>query len=166
MFASSLSVLFPPPPTQRRKSIALDNNNNDNNAANSFESCNFTGHAETKKVTSFIGDICEPTEEVIGRAFQGVDCVFHCAAFINFQFPPNLSELERVNVNGKISHRTEQRHCRFLLLLNSSAQPPAPQHSRGTTLIQVSTSSSRTMKAVSFLFHSLALFKSLLSSCA
>lgn len=62
----------------------------------------WTGHAETKKVTSFIGDICEPAEEVIGKAFEGVDCVFHCAAFIDFQFPPNLRELERVNVEGKI----------------------------------------------------------------
>lgn len=59
------------------------------------------GHVETKKVTSFIGDICEPTEEAIGQAFRGVDCVFHCAAFIDFQFPPNYSELERVNVQGK-----------------------------------------------------------------
>lgn len=52
-------------------------------------------------MTSYVGDICEPTEEVIGKAFEGVDCVFHCAAFINFQFPSNLDELERVNVNGK-----------------------------------------------------------------
>lgn len=54
-------------------------------------------------MTSFIGDICEPSEEVVRRAFQGVDCVFHCAAFIDFQFPPKLSELERVNVEGKFT---------------------------------------------------------------
>lgn len=56
-------------------------------------------HAESKPIVSFIGDICEP--EAIEKAFEGVDCVFHCAAFVNFQFPPDLTELERVNVNGK-----------------------------------------------------------------
>lgn len=56
-------------------------------------------HAEPKPILSFIGDICEP--EAIEKAFEGVDCVFHCAAFVNFQFPPDLTELERVNVNGK-----------------------------------------------------------------
>lgn len=61
----------------------------------------FADHAETKPIVSFIGDICEP--ETIEKAFQGVDCVFHCAAFINFQFPSDLTELERVNVNGKMS---------------------------------------------------------------
>lgn len=59
----------------------------------------FPDHPETIPVVSFIGDICEP--EAIGKAFDGVDCVFHCAAFVNFQFPPDLTELERVNVNGK-----------------------------------------------------------------
>lgn len=54
-------------------------------------------------MTSFIGDICEPEEEVIGKSFEGVDCVFHCAAFIDFQFPPNTEELERVNVDGKVA---------------------------------------------------------------
>ena len=52
-------------------------------------------------MTSFIGDICEPAEDVLARAFEGVDCVFHCAALIDFQFPPNERELERVNVQGK-----------------------------------------------------------------
>lgn len=63
----------------------------------------FADHSETKPIVSFIGDICEP--ETIEKAFQGVDCVFHCAAFINFQFPSDLTELERVNVNGKISDK-------------------------------------------------------------
>lgn len=31
--------------------------------------------------------------------------MFHCAAFINFQFPSDLTELERVNVNGKMSDK-------------------------------------------------------------
>lgn len=59
----------------------------------------YADHAESKPIVSFIGDICEP--EAIEKAFEGVDCVFHCAAFVNFQFPPDLTELERVNVNGK-----------------------------------------------------------------
>lgn len=60
-------------------------------------------HTETKSIVSFIGDICEP--EAIEKAFEGVDCVFHCAAFVNFQFPADLTKLERVNVNGKMSDR-------------------------------------------------------------
>lgn len=59
------------------------------------------GHAETKPVVSYVGDICDP--ETIERAFEGgVGCVFHCAAYVNFQFPPNMEELERVNVNGEV----------------------------------------------------------------
>lgn len=47
-----------------------------------------------------MGDICEPA--TIEHAFDGVDCVFHCAAYINFQYPPNFDELERVNVMGNL----------------------------------------------------------------
>ncbi|CAO1308995.1 unnamed protein product [Diamesa hyperborea] len=59
---------------------------------------NRLGHTEHKKLISIVGDICVP--ESIEHAFDGVDCVFHCAAYINFQYPPNFDELERVNVNG------------------------------------------------------------------
>lgn len=55
-------------------------------------------HSEHKKLVSIVGDICEPAS--IEHAFDGVDCVFHCAAYINFQYPPNFDELERVNVKG------------------------------------------------------------------
>lgn len=65
------------------------------------------GHAETKPVVSYVGDVCEP--ETIERAFVGgVDCVFHCAAYVNFQFPPNLEELERVNVNGELNRSDKE----------------------------------------------------------
>lgn len=47
-----------------------------------------------------MGDICEPAD--IEHAFADVDCVFHCAAYINFQYPPNFDELERVNVMGNL----------------------------------------------------------------
>lgn len=47
-----------------------------------------------------MGDICEP--QSIEHAFDGVDFVFHCAAYINFQYPPNFDELERVNVMGNL----------------------------------------------------------------
>lgn len=47
-----------------------------------------------------MGDICDPAS--IEHAFDGVDCVFHCAAYINFQYPPNIDELERVNVMGNL----------------------------------------------------------------
>lgn len=57
-----------------------------------------TGHIDTHKVVSYVGDICQPSK--IESAFEGVDCVFHMAAYINFDFPPNLQELQRVNVDG------------------------------------------------------------------
>lgn len=48
---------------------------------------------------SIVADICDT--EAVEDVFNNVDVVFHCAALINFQFPPNYNELERVNVNGK-----------------------------------------------------------------
>lgn len=59
------------------------------------------GHSEHKKLVSIVGDICEEAKN-IEHAFEGVDCVFHCAAYINFQYPPNFDELERVNVMGNL----------------------------------------------------------------
>lgn len=56
-------------------------------------------HIETKPIKSIVADICDT--EAVGEAFENVDVVFHCAAFINFQFPPNINELERINVDGK-----------------------------------------------------------------
>lgn len=58
-------------------------------------------HAETKPMKSIVADICDT--ESIEDVFNNVDVVFHCAALINFQFPPNINELERVNVNGKFN---------------------------------------------------------------
>ncbi|XP_058462323.1 3 beta-hydroxysteroid dehydrogenase/Delta 5--_4-isomerase [Malaya genurostris] len=59
---------------------------------------NFLGHTDSHKVVSYVGDICQPSQ--IEAAFEGVDCVFHMAAYINFDFPPNYKELQRVNVDG------------------------------------------------------------------
>lgn len=56
-------------------------------------------HAETKPMKSIVADICDT--EAIEDVFDNVDVVFHCAALINFQFPPNMDALERVNVDGK-----------------------------------------------------------------
>lgn len=56
-------------------------------------------HAETKPMKSIVADICDT--EAVEDVFDNVDVVFHCAALINFQFPPNINDLERVNVNGK-----------------------------------------------------------------
>ncbi|XP_059613602.1 3 beta-hydroxysteroid dehydrogenase/Delta 5--_4-isomerase type 4 [Phlebotomus argentipes] len=60
---------------------------------------NRLNHGASKKITTFIGDICD-VDMKWEMAFEGVDCVFHCAAYINFQYPPNVTELERVNVDG------------------------------------------------------------------
>lgn len=55
-------------------------------------------HTENKKIVSIVGDICDT--QAIEHAFEGVSCVFHCAAFISFQYPANIDELERVNCEG------------------------------------------------------------------
>ncbi|XP_053676118.1 3 beta-hydroxysteroid dehydrogenase/Delta 5--_4-isomerase [Anopheles nili] len=60
---------------------------------------NRLGHTESKKVVSFVGDICD-TAAGLEHAFEDVDCVFHLAAYVNFDFPPNYAELQRVNVDG------------------------------------------------------------------
>ncbi|XP_052873749.1 NADPH-dependent 3-keto-steroid reductase Hsd3b5 [Anopheles cruzii] len=61
---------------------------------------NRIGHLGSKKVVSIVGDICDPKAAAIERAFEGVDCVFHLAAYVNFDFPPHYGELQRVNVDG------------------------------------------------------------------
>lgn len=76
-----------------------------------------TDHAEIKPIISFVADICEP--EAIAQAFENVDVVFHCAAFINFEFPSNLAELERVNVDGMFFiwcglDVMEEKYCDFV----------------------------------------------------
>lgn len=58
-----------------------------------------------------MGDVCEKSS--IEHAFDGVNCVFHCAAYINFQYPPNLDELDRVNVNGNL----------FYFIMSASSSP-------------------------------------------
>ncbi|KAL7048012.1 hypothetical protein ACKWTF_003177 [Chironomus riparius] len=58
----------------------------------------FTDHPEKIKITSVVGDICDAS--AIEHAFEGVTCVFHCAAYISFHYPPNIDELNRVNVKG------------------------------------------------------------------
>uniref|UniRef100_A0A182FD20 3-beta hydroxysteroid dehydrogenase/isomerase domain-containing protein n=2 Tax=Anopheles albimanus TaxID=7167 RepID=A0A182FD20_ANOAL len=61
---------------------------------------NRLGHTESKKVISIVGDICDTKSSAIEDAFEGVDCVFHLAAYVNFDFPPHYDELQRVNVDG------------------------------------------------------------------
>lgn len=77
----------------------------------------FKDHAETKPITSIVADICDT--EAIEEIFVGVDVVFHCAAFINFQFPPNMNELERVNVNGR-PHFYLSTHSIYSILIFST----------------------------------------------
>nr|CAD7571432.1 unnamed protein product [Timema californicum] len=55
-------------------------------------------YKETKPVRWFVGDVCDPRK--VQQAFQGVDCVFHCAALVSYHFPPDLEQLSRVNVTG------------------------------------------------------------------
>lgn len=50
-------------------------------------------------ITQFIGDLCKP--DTVSNAFKSVDTVFHCAALVSLEYPPNFKELDRMNVDGK-----------------------------------------------------------------
>lgn len=65
------------------------------------------GHAEHIPIKSYVADICDT--EALADAFKNVNTVFHLAAYIDFQYPPNINELERVNVNGK-KHRINHKN--------------------------------------------------------
>ncbi|KAG4073766.1 hypothetical protein HA402_000990 [Bradysia odoriphaga] len=104
---------------------------------------NHLDHSETKPIVSFIGDICEP--ETIEKAFQGVDCVFHCAAFINFQFPSDLTELERVNVNGtkNIINLCVKYSIPRLIYTSTSAVTILPYMGRATFALVINQTESK-----------------------
>ncbi|KAH8234795.1 hypothetical protein KR032_003211 [Drosophila birchii] len=63
---------------------------------------NNIGHANTPLLRTFVGDIAGDPEP-LGPIFAGVDGVFHCAASVKIEYPPNYDELERVNVNGTLA---------------------------------------------------------------
>jgi 3beta-hydroxy-delta5-steroid dehydrogenase / steroid delta-isomerase len=56
-----------------------------------------------------VGDIVRMEEA--REAFRGVDCVMHCAAMVNYQFPPDHESLDRVNVTGQIIAQTGPLSC-------------------------------------------------------
>ncbi|XP_068142743.1 3 beta-hydroxysteroid dehydrogenase/Delta 5--_4-isomerase [Drosophila tropicalis] len=63
---------------------------------------NNIGHLETPSILkTFVADITEGNEsETLNGIFKGVDGVFHCAAWVKIEYPPNYEQLERVNING------------------------------------------------------------------
>jgi len=61
---------------------------------------NNIGHEETPLLRTFVADI-SGDREALNPIFNGVDGVFHCAASVKIEFPPNYDELERVNINGE-----------------------------------------------------------------
>lgn len=61
---------------------------------------NFAGISHIQGLKTFVGDICEPKSSTVQDAFRDVNCVFHCAALVSIEYPPNFKELDRVNVNG------------------------------------------------------------------
>lgn len=104
-------------------------------------------YASRVVVRSFVGDICQP--ETIERAFVDggvVDCVFHCAAYVNFQFPPDLDELERVNLMGKSLHNKKKiqkpaarkmtRHNPFSTFTHAHKICRHPSHRRSVSPVQ------------------------------
>lgn len=60
---------------------------------------NNIGHPETPMLRTFVADI-GGERETLNKIFDGVDGVFHCAASVQIEYPPNYDELERVNING------------------------------------------------------------------
>ncbi|KAH8379295.1 hypothetical protein KR009_004059 [Drosophila setifemur] len=63
---------------------------------------NNIGHVETPILRTFVGDIGDD-RELLDPVFAGVDGVFHCAASVKIEYPPNYDELERVNINGTLA---------------------------------------------------------------
>lgn len=61
---------------------------------------NNIGHVETPMLRTFVGDIGGDSES-LNKVFAGVDGVFHCAASVKIEYPPNYAELQRVNINGE-----------------------------------------------------------------
>lgn len=62
---------------------------------------NNIGHEETSLLRTFVADICDEPEK-LNKIFAGVDGVFHCAASVKIEYPPNYEELERVNIKGEL----------------------------------------------------------------
>lgn len=61
---------------------------------------NNIGHEETSLLRTYVADIGGDLK-ALSPIFNGVDGVFHCAASVKIEYPPNYEELERVNVNGE-----------------------------------------------------------------
>ncbi|XP_075217878.1 3 beta-hydroxysteroid dehydrogenase/Delta 5--_4-isomerase type 1 [Lycorma delicatula] len=55
-------------------------------------------HSENIPITVFIGNI--ENKDSIKEAFKNVNCVFHCAALISYEFPPDDDALNKTNVQG------------------------------------------------------------------
>ncbi|CAD7003441.1 3 beta-hydroxysteroid dehydrogenase/Delta 5--_4-isomerase type 2 [Ceratitis capitata] len=55
---------------------------------------------KSEELKVFVGDICDSKSSTVQSAFKGVNSVFHCAAFVSIEYPPNFKELDRVNVCG------------------------------------------------------------------
>lgn len=47
----------------------------------------------------FEGDVTKP--ETCSAAFQGVHCVIHCAAHVDYAFPADRKTIDHVNVEGQ-----------------------------------------------------------------
>ncbi|XP_077291622.1 3 beta-hydroxysteroid dehydrogenase/Delta 5--_4-isomerase type 2 [Arctopsyche grandis] len=55
-------------------------------------------HDQPIPVNSILGNILD--KDTIRHAFEDVKCVFHCAAYVSYTYPPNYSKLNKVNVEG------------------------------------------------------------------
>ncbi|XP_017481113.1 PREDICTED: 3 beta-hydroxysteroid dehydrogenase/Delta 5--_4-isomerase type 2 [Rhagoletis zephyria] len=55
---------------------------------------------QAEELKIFVGDFCEQKSIAVQDAFKDVNCVFHCAALVSIEYPPDFAELDRVNVNG------------------------------------------------------------------
>lgn len=60
----------------------------------------FEDICKSEELKVFVGDICDSKSSTVQSAFKGVNSVFHCAALVSIEYPPNFKELDRVNVCG------------------------------------------------------------------
>ncbi|XP_022185867.2 3 beta-hydroxysteroid dehydrogenase type 7-like [Nilaparvata lugens] len=81
---------------------------------------NLLGHVEKKPVKRFIGDVKH--KHTLKGAFEGVTCVFHCAALVSYDFPADEEILERNNVLGtkNVIEQCKENNVQYLIYTSTT----------------------------------------------
>ncbi|KAH8298635.1 hypothetical protein KR018_004498 [Drosophila ironensis] len=106
---------------------------------------NNIGHEESPILRTFVGDI-GGDREALAPIFAGVDGVFHCAASVKIEYPPNYDELERVNVNGTLAvvDLCIQNNVKRLLYTSCTSVCFVPFKGRSTFSAVINSTESKT----------------------